>query len=69
MGVSFPRTDNQSKSAGKISGDYYSVDKSGTEANANPMRRLLCGKQIRETAVAVYNEAQSPQSEVVHTTR
>ena len=68
--VSFPERTIRASLLGRFLATIIRLTKSGTEAKREPYASVVVwGSKFHETAVAVYNEAQSPQSEVVvHTT-
>ena len=68
--VSFPERAIRASLAGRLLATIVRLTRSGTEAKREPYASVVVwGSNSHETAVAVYNEGQSPQSEVaVHTT-
>jgi hypothetical protein len=68
--VSFPERTIRASLLGRFLATIVRLTKSGTESKREPYASMVVwGSKVHETAVAVYNEGQSPQSEiVVHTT-
>jgi hypothetical protein len=68
--VSFPERTIRASLLRRFLANVSRVDKTGAEAKSEPYASVVVwGSKAHETAVAVYHEEQSPQSEiVVHTT-
>lgn len=68
--VSFPERAIRASLLGRFLATIVRLTKSGTEAKRDPYASVVVwGSKSHETAVAIYNEERSPQSEVlVHTT-